>query len=285
MKMKTIRIFTLAALASFIVVSCDDNKKKDSDSDAKSEQTAVDPTSKTEEEPTNKIEDEFLHHVEINTSVDSVSYLLGVNYGMMLSQNNFFDEIDDCNMEAFKKGMADALGAGQPKDGGPNPYQPLPDSEWAEKFRISPYDMNDIINNYLLARHEAVAERNRLEGQMFLNKNAAKRGVQVTESGLQYVIHQEGEGDLIKPEDIVVVNYKGTLIDGTEFDANDSTEFAVNRVIPGWTEGLTLMNKGTKATLFVPGDLAYGQNPPRGSVIEPNSVLLFEVEILDVKRQ
>lgn len=145
--------------------------------------------------------------------------------------------------------------------------------------------MNNIINDYLTARHAYLSKLNEKIGELYLAANKDEKGVQVTESGLQYVIHQEGEGDLIKPEDTVVVNYKGTLIDGTEFDANESTEFAVNRVIPGWTEGLTLMNKGTKATLFVPADLAYGQNAPRGSVIEPNSVLIFEVEILDVKRQ
>ena len=87
---------------------------------------------------------------------------------------------------------------------------------------------------------------------------------------------------MVASEDRVVVNYKGTLLDGTEFDANDSTEFAVNRVISGWTEGLTYMNKGAKATLYIPGDLAYGANAPRGSVIEPNSTLVFEVEVLEV---
>jgi len=216
-------------------------------------------------------------------SMDSVSYLLGVNYGMMVNQNKFFDDASEMNMDEFKKGFEDAMGAGQAEmKAGPNPYQPLPDTTWAKKFKISPYEMNNIINDYLTARHAYLSKLNEKIGELYLAANKDEKGVQVTESGLQYVIHQEGEGDLIKPEDTVVVNYKGTLIDGTEFDANDSTEFAVNRVIPGWTEGLTLMNKGAKATLYIPAKLAYGQNAPRGSVIEPNSTLIFEVEVVDV---
>ena len=123
---------------------------------------------------------------------------------------------------------------------------------------------------------------NEMVGKKFLAENAKKAGVQVTESGLQYILHAEGEGDKVQPEDKVLVNYKGTLIDGTEFDANDSTEFVANQVIKGWTEGLGLLGKGGKATLYIPGELAYGKNAPRGSVIEPNSTLLFEVEVIDI---
>jgi FKBP-type peptidyl-prolyl cis-trans isomerase len=121
-------------------------------------------------------------------------------------------------------------------------------------------------------------------GAKFLAENAKKEGVKVTESGLQYVLHAEGEGEKVMPQDRVVVNYKGTLIDGTEFDANDGIEFGVSQVIPGWTEGLGLLGKGGKATFYIPSNLAYGERPPRGSNILPNSTLIFEVEVLDIIR-
>ena len=88
--------------------------------------------------------------------------------------------------------------------------------------------------------------------------------------------------NLSESEDRVVVNYKGTLIDGTEFDANDGIEFGASQVIPGWTEGLGLLGKGGKATLYIPSNLAYGERAPRGSKIEPNSALIFEVEVVDI---
>jgi FKBP-type peptidyl-prolyl cis-trans isomerase len=144
--------------------------------------------------------------------------------------------------------------------------------------------MNDIINAYLAARHEYKAKLNEVVGKAFLAENAKASGVKVTESGLQYILHAEGEGAKVMPEDEVLVNYKGTLIDGTEFDANDGIEFKANQVIKGWTEGLGLMGKGGKATLFIPAELAYGENAPRGSVIEPNSTLIFEVEVVDIIR-
>jgi FKBP-type peptidyl-prolyl cis-trans isomerase len=81
---------------------------------------------------------------------------------------------------------------------------------------------------------------------------------------------------------MVLVNYKGTLLDGTQFDANDSIQFAANRVIKGWTEGLGLLGKGGKATLYIPSKLGYGPRAPYGSPIEPNSILIFEVEVLDI---
>jgi FKBP-type peptidyl-prolyl cis-trans isomerase len=120
-------------------------------------------------------------------------------------------------------------------------------------------------------------------GEKFLAKNKSNSNVKETESGLQYIIHAEGEGAKVMPEDRVLVNYKGTLLDGTEFDANDSTEFYANQVIKGWTEGLGLLGKGGKATLYIPGDLAYGERGA-GRDIEPNSTLIFEVEVLDIIR-
>lgn len=211
-----------------------------------------------------------------NAKVDSVSYLLGVNYGMMFKGNGFFDEMSEVNMDELKKGIADAMAAGDPE------VMYGVDSAWMKKFKVSPYDMNKVLNEYLTSRQAYKAKFNEKMGEKFLAENAKKSGVKVTESGLQYVLHAEGEGDKVKPEDRVVVNYKGTLIDGTEFDANDGIEFGASNVIPGWTEGLGLLGKGGKATLYIPGNLAYGERAPRGSKIEPNSALIFEVEVVDI---
>lgn len=208
--------------------------------------------------------------------IDSISYLLGANLGLMADGNGFFDNMDQMNMDELKKGIEDAFAAGQPS----NPYRL--DSVWMKKFKISPYDMNQIFNTYLGARQAYKAKFNEKMGEKFLAENAKKSGVKVTESGLQYVLHAEGEGEKVMPEDRVVVNYKGTLIDGTEFDANDGIEFGASQVIPGWTEGLGLLGKGGKATLYIPSNLAYGERAPRGSKIQPNSTLIFEVEVVDI---
>lgn len=207
-------------------------------------------------------------------ATDSVAYLLGVNYGLMFKGNGFFEDMSEINMKQLQKGIADALKAGDPS----NPYGV--DEEWVKKFDISPYEMNTILNGFLANRRAYKMAFNEKLGEKFLAENAKKDGVQQTESGLQYVIFEEGEGEKVQPTDKVLVNYKGTLLDGTQFDANDSTEFAANRVITGWTEGLGLLGKGGKATLYIPSNLAYGERGTRG--IEPNSTLVFEVEVLDI---
>lgn len=121
----------------------------------------------------------------------------------------------------------------------------------------------------------------------FLEANAAKDGVVVTDSGLQYRILEQGSGDTANPEDQVVVHYKGTLIDGTEFDSSYSrgkpATFAANRLIPGWVEALSLMQEGDKWELVIPADLAYGDNRA-GDLIPGGSTLVFEMELLDVIR-
>ena len=119
-------------------------------------------------------------------------------------------------------------------------------------------------------------------------ENAKKSGVTTTTSGLQYKIITPGDGSLPTAADTVQVHYRGTLIDGTEFDSSYShggpATFPLNGVIPGWTEGLQLISKGGKAELYIPSELAYG---PRGmgQVIGPNSTLVFEVELLDINPQ
>ncbi len=127
-------------------------------------------------------------------------------------------------------------------------------------------------------------EKNKKEGSEFLEKNKAAAGVKVTASGLQYKVETEGTGKQPKKEDMVKVHYKGTLINGQQFDSsydrNQPAEFPVSGVIPGWTEALQLMKVGSKYKLFIPAELAYKDFPKPG--IPPNSVLLFDVELLEV---
>jgi len=123
-------------------------------------------------------------------------------------------------------------------------------------------------------------------GQAFLKENATKEGVKTTPSGLQYKITKEGTGRSPKATDTVVVHYRGTTIDGKEFDSsykrNAPAEFPLNRVIKGWTEGLLYLKEGGKATLYIPSDLAYGKQGA-GSDIGPDETLIFDVELVKIK--
>lgn len=133
---------------------------------------------------------------------------------------------------------------------------------------------------------DALAARdNREAGEAFLAENKKKDDVVTTESGLQYVVLTKGDGPVPAATDRVTVHYKGTTIDGTEFDSsyrrNEPASFPVNGVIKGWTEALQLMNVGSRYRLFIPSELAYGQRGAGGD-IGPNEVLIFEVELLDI---
>jgi FKBP-type peptidyl-prolyl cis-trans isomerase len=129
-------------------------------------------------------------------------------------------------------------------------------------------------------------EENQARGAAYLKSHAEKEGAQVTESGLQYIVITEGDGVKPKPTDEVTVHYRGTLIDGTEFDSsysrNAPASFALNQVIPGWTEGLQLMSVGSKFLFVIPYELGYGERGAGGS-IGPYETLIFEVELLEIK--
>ena len=136
------------------------------------------------------------------------------------------------------------------------------------------------------AKAAAVAGKNQAEGAAFLAKNKATKGVYTTPSGLQYMVLRQGAGVRAKPGDRVRVNYQGSLLDGTVFDSSyergQPAEFALNEVIPGWTEGVSLMPVGAKYRFWVPGNLAYGEKGTPGGPIGPNATLVFDVELMGI---
>jgi len=132
---------------------------------------------------------------------------------------------------------------------------------------------------------KVIAEKSKKDGEAFLAENTKKEGVKTLPSGLQYKVISQGDGDMPKATDMVSVNYRGTLLDGKEFDSsykrNQPANFSLNQVIKGWTEALQMMKTGSKWQLFVPSDLAYGE-AGRGREIDPNSTLIFDVELLSI---
>ena len=202
--------------------------------------------------------------VELPTraEVDSVSYLLGVNYGMMFKQNGFADNLSELDMALMQKGMEDDLKADDPKG-----YN---DTTFAKQFKISPYEMNRIFNAFLKKKSDYKAEVNRVKGEEFLASNALKENVDTTESGLQYTILAEGASEKVEKNDTVTVKYKGTLIDGTVFDEGEIPGHVSGSrgLITGFDEGIRLVGEGGKAIIYIPSDLAYGSRGNRG--IEPN---------------
>ena len=200
--------------------------------------------------------------------IDTTSYLLGVNFGLVMTQNGF----GDLNMAQIQKGMKDALNA---KEG-----QPM-DSAFVKQFKIDPSDMNMIINSFLQKRTAYEGALNKEKGDKFRHEFAVKNNADSTASGIVYLIQDSGSDVRATDDrDTVKVNYRGTLIDGKEFDKNEGIEFPLNRVIRGWTEGMKLVGEGGKITLVIPANLAYGERGPRE--IGANSTLIFDVDLLEV---
>ena len=200
--------------------------------------------------------------------LDSTSYMLGVNFGFIITQNNF----GDLNMAQLRKGMEDALKA---KD-----LDPM-DSTITKYVKIHPDQMNTIINGYLQKRMAYEGALNKEKGDAFRKDFFVKNSADSTASGIVYLIQDSGsEVRALSDKDTVKVNYRGTLIDGKEFDANEGITFPLNRVIKGWTEGMKLVGEGGKITLVIPSELAYGERGPR--TIPANSTLIFDVDLLEV---
>jgi FKBP-type peptidyl-prolyl cis-trans isomerase len=155
------------------------------------------------------------------------------------------------------------------------------DSVFVKQFRIDPSELNMIINSYLQQRTAYEGALNKEKGDNFRKDFFVKNNADSTASGIVYLIQDSGsEVHAVSDRDTVKVNYRGTLIDGTEFDANEGIEFPLNRVIRGWTEGMKLVGEGGKITLVIPGNLAYGERGPRE--IGANSTLIFDVDLLEV---
>ena len=199
---------------------------------------------------------------KLKTQSDSVSYSLGIVIGESLKQG----EVGTINSNIFGNTI------GRVTNG--------------DSVLMSKTDAETYFRNYMMARFEAKKIKQKEEGRKFLEENKAKPGVVTLASGLQYKVITEGTGATPKATDKVKVHYQGTLISGKVFDSSiqrgEPIELGVSQVIKGWTEALQLMKVGSKWTLYIPSDLAYGENPQPGGPIGPNEVLIFDVELLDI---
>ena len=201
------------------------------------------------------------------TEDDKVSYSVGYRLG-----NDFKRQQVKINPDMVLKGIQDATAGGATL-------------MTEEEMRSA---MSNVANRVKAAHMETLkkqGEENLKAGEAFLAENAAKEGVKTLESGLQYKVIEAGSGKSPQKSDKVTVNYRGTLIDGTEFDSsysrNEPATFGVAQVIPGWTEALQLMKEGDKWEIYIPSRLGYGERGAGGR-IPPNSALIFEVQLISV---
>ena len=208
--------------------------------------------------------------VELKNEMDSVSYAIGTDIGNNFKQS----KLDSVNIDAIAMGLRDGL------DG---------TSVMTDEV------LQEVVQGYMMrkqqqqmAEDQAKGEVNKVEGEKYLAENAKKPGVETTASGLQYEVITMGTGPKPTATDEVKVHYTGRLIDGTEFDSSVSrgepAVFPVGQVIPGWVEGIQLMPVGSKFKFHIPSDLAYGAGGAPGGAIPPNSVLVFDVELLEIMK-
>lgn len=206
-----------------------------------------------------------------SAKVDSVSYLVGINFGYFIKANGFGDKL---NYAQIKKGMMDFI----------NAEGDMRSEEFNNQFKIKPDEMNRLFDEYITAVREYKGAVNKAKGEAFLAAKFNESGVEKSESGLVYKILEKGNDVVAAGQDTVWVNYTGTLIDGTEFDSNkkagEPVKMFADRVIPGFTEGLGLVGEGGHVILYIPGELAYGERGNQN--IEPNSTLVFDLEVVRV---
>jgi FKBP-type peptidyl-prolyl cis-trans isomerase FklB len=203
----------------------------------------------------------------LKSQKDKISYIIGLDVGSNLKKQSI--EVDP---DLLMKGLKDGLGGNKPL---------MSEQEMTETKTAFSQEM--------MKKHEAeqqiIGEKNKKEEKSFFAENKKKEGVITLPSGLQYKIITQGTGKTPKTTDTVTVNYRGTLINGTEFDSSykrgQPATFPLKGVIPGWTEALQLMKEGSKWQLFIPSNLAYGDKSA-GNIIGPNSALIFEVELISV---
>jgi FKBP-type peptidyl-prolyl cis-trans isomerase FklB len=205
----------------------------------------------------------------IKTDKEKISYVLGFDAGARFPKDSV-----DLDSKAYAAGFADGLARAKPVMGEAELQKVLADFQQQMRTKLA-------------AAVQQAATENKKRGDAYLAENKKQRGVVTLPSGLQYKVLKEGKGAKPKATDTVSVNYRGTLTDGTEFDNSAKhggpVEFPVNQVIPGWTEAMQLMPVGAKWQLVIPPDLAYGMKGA-GQQIGPNSTLVFEVELLDIKK-
>ena len=204
----------------------------------------------------------------LKTDKDKVSYSIGLDIG-----TNFKRQSVDLDQKALAAGIADGLSGGKPLLTEDEVRKVL--AQFQQQMKAKAQEM--------VKQH---ADKNQKEGEVFLAENKKKKGVITLPSGLQYHVITAGTGKIPKATDTVTTHYRGTLIDGTEFDSSykrgEPASFPVNGVVKGWTEALQLMKVGSKWQLFIPSNLAYGPQGA-GQVIGPNATLIFEIELLSIK--
>lgn len=206
--------------------------------------------------------------VELKTTQDSVSYAIGTSIGTNLKQQKV-----DVNVDVLASGIRHVIDSAQL----------MLTEEQAQSVMMA-------FQQRMMAKQQeeanAAGDKNRKDGEAFLATNKNKEGIKVTASGLQYKVIKMGNGPKPKADQTVTVHYRGTLIDGTEFDSSykrdEPATFGVGQVIGGWTEALQLMPVGSKWELYIPSTLAYGDRGA-GQSIPPGATLIFEVELLSVK--
>ena len=242
--MKAIRIFMSVAI-SVLAVSC---RSRQGGSDAALEVGAPEIT---------------------QGEIDTVSYLAGVHFGSIMRQSKLADSMDDLNMDEFAKGVEDALAA---------VYGP----DFSAQFKVNVDTLYQYVEAYIAKKMTYDAALREAQAKAFFAENALREAVDTLPSGLQYEVLAKGSGEKIQKKDTVLVNYKGTLLDGTLFDMNDTTEFALDSLIKGWQEGLCQVGEGAKVKLYVPTEMGYGDKV--SPLIPANSALIYEVEILKVNR-
>jgi FKBP-type peptidyl-prolyl cis-trans isomerase len=205
----------------------------------------------------------------LTTDKQKASYAIGMNWGTGLHHQSI-----DVDLDALMQGMRDALAGGKTL-------------MTEEEAKAALMKLQTEIQTKMQAKAAEETATNKKEGDAFLAANKTKEGVVTLPDGLQYKVISSGTGPKPKATDTVVCNYRGTLVNGTEFDSSykrgEPAEFQVGRVIKGWTEALQLMPVGSKWQLFIPSDLAYGPRGTPNGPIGPNSTLIFEVELLSIK--
>ena len=211
--------------------------------------------------------------VKLDTVAQQQAYGIGASVGNFLNKD-LADKKEigiELDQALLMRGFEDALAGNAKID--------------EEKIREVLTALDESVRTKQEEKAKVESEKSKAEGEKYLADNAKKEGVMVTESGLQYEVMSEGEGAKPVATDVVKVHYKGTLLDGTEFDSsysrNEPTTFPLDRVIPGWTEGLQLMPVGSKYKFTIPSDLAYGDRDL--GKIPANSTLIFEVELLEIQ--